>query len=823
MSAQAKRIDLNDGWEFRRVGDTVWYPATVPGCVHTDLLNNHLIPDPFYRDNEKQLQWIENEDWEYKKSFYADDSIAALSQDFHICFEGIDPYASVYLNDMLLNTAENAFDRIYFSLSSKLVKGNNVLRVVFPSLINAIDKLNNHPELPGGKQVFVRKPAYMYGWDWAPRFVTSGIWKEVYLEKVDNPRIFGFYYVISSLGISKAIVDLHFEVECSDDLQYSYAVSDNMGHIVQSDSINHGKCSECDYFDPRKIELVIQNPKLWWCNGLGEPYIYMYKLVIKKDGKVADAKEIKIALRTIELVNNKTNGFYFKLNGEPVYMKGANYVPMSSFPSSVTKADHERLINDAVKCNFNMLRVWGGGYYESDDFYDLCDEKGILVWQDFMFACAMYPGTKEFVDNVKGEALYNVNRLRNHPCIALWCGNNEIDEGWHNWGWQQQFKYSASDSAKIWNYYLDLFQGVLPEIVSENSSGVPYVPTSPKIGWGHPEAMQEGDSHYWGVWWGMEPFEMYEKKIPRFMSEFGFQGFPDNRTINEFTKPEDRYFYSDVMKAHQKHPTGYETINTYMEREYKVPQDFDSYIYVSQLLQAYGIKRAIEAERRAKPYCMGSLYWQLNDCWPVVSWSSIDYYGRWKALQYFTKQLYADMLVSPTEDNGKIKVYVVSDRLSPATGNLKVEIFDMSGKQLFKDEEAEIIKANSSASYYSIDKEDIQKLGNLNSLYLKATFVEDNKARDTYSNFYYFVLPKELALKDPEIKIRFTKPHNRTYISLISTQFAKNVHIDFGDADIRIPDDYFDMEPNKEVLIPLENYTNEDTEQIKVISLFDIH
>ena len=787
-----KKILLHSNWQFRQAGKEKWYPAEVPGTVHTDLLNNNLIPDPFFRDNEKKLQWIENEDWEYKTIFdLSDDTFERRI--INLVFDGLDTYAKVYLNDHLIITADNMFRKWEYDCKGIIDKKGNVLRILFKSPIKTVDSFANAyykkegiKGLPGGNRVFARKAAYHYGWDWAPRFVTSGIWRNVYLETWSTKSIGDLAVDITGLNESKADVILRAEIaeeiirylregDVLDEEEINYSITDMKGNEIKFETINRGYLVYTKSLPDYKIEEVlfkfeINNPKLWWCNGLGDPYMYKYKFIIKKGDEVIDEKIFSFGVRKIELVQEKDSGgesFYFKLNDVPVFMKGANFIPMDCFLPNVTKEKYQKIIKDVKESNMNMLRVWGGGVYEDNEFYNQCDENGILVWQDFMFACAMNPGDSAFLNNVKLEAKDNIKRLQNHPCIALWCGNNEVDEGWNNWGWQKEFNYDGKDSAFIRDAYLKLFNDILPECLNvkgkENRivTDIPggeypynfirdnkyfcrnYVPTSPKIGWGHPEAMKEGDSHYWGVWWGMEPFDVLEKKIPRFMSEYGFQAFPNMETIEKFTLPEDRFLYSDVLKSHQKHPVGYETIQKYMEREYNVPTDLKEYIRTSQLLQGYGLKKAIEAQRRAKPYCMGTLFWQLNDCWPGITWSAIDYYGNKKLLQSVVSKCYEKILVSPTIEDSLLKVFIISDKLTKTDGALYLNLKNaITGETVYYKEINNEIPENSSKIYFQTDLNSL--LGNMNKdeLILDCKFISTDNSEE-YNNNLIFVKPKE--------------------------------------------------------------------------------
>lgn len=655
-----------DKWEFRNTKDKVFLPAIVPGTVHTDLLSNNIIEDPFYRDNEKKVQWIEKEDWVYRTEF-----TVSGNKKIDLVFEGLDTYAEVLLNGNRLLNADNMFVGYRISNVNKyLNSGKNLLEVVFRSPIAVEDSLakvfyesTGITKLPETGRIFTRKAAYHYGWDWSPRFVTCGIWRNAYLEVYDGVRI-NDVYVKQNINEDYSKATLDFDVELNT------AEKDNFDiEVVCEDGKINKRYSAKD-----KILITIDNPILWWSNGAGEPYLYKFRVALKKGDKVYDTKFINIGIRKIELIQEQDSAgtsFYFRLNGRPVFMKGANFIPADNFLPRVTKENYQELIKTAKETNMNMLRVWGGGVYEDDEFYNQCDENGILVWQDFMFACAMYPWDNNFKDKVSEEAEYNIKRLRHHPSIALWCGNNEIDEGWKNWGWQNN--YNEEQKKLIWNGYREVFQELLPELVNKNTDGVPYVSSSPQIGWGHKESMTQGDSHYWGVWWGLEKFDTLEKKVPRFMSEYGFQGFPDTSTINKFTTIDDRYLFSDVLKVHQKHPTGYETLTKYLEKYNLKADDYNGFIKNTQDLQILCLKTAIEVQRLAKPYCMGTLLWQFNDCNPVISWSIVDYYRTPKPSLDVVRRLYDDILIIPREENGMIRVYIVNDRNETVNGKLTLQ------------------------------------------------------------------------------------------------------------------------------------------------------
>jgi len=795
----AQNSDRNLGkehWIFRKKGDAKWLSASVPGTVHTDLFNNNVIPNPFYGTNEKQLQWIENEAWEYETSFVVSPS-ELKHKTIELQFDGLDTYAEVFLNGKSILNADNMFRTWKVEVKKHLKVGQNKLTVVFQSAVEKgkedAKKLNY--TLPGDEKIFTRKAQYQYGWDWGPRFVTAGIWKKVKLNFWNSVTIENVKYEQKLLSNEIAQLVFTTEVHCQQSGKYQLKIND----VSKIYSLKKGK-------NLLKIDYEIKKPKRWWSNGLGEAYLYPFTISLSKNNTMLSKKGMNIGLRTLELVQEKDNAgksFYFKLNGVPVFMKGANVIPPDSFLPRVKDSVYISIVKNAVEANMNMLRVWGGGVYADDTFYNECDKNGVLVWQDFMFACAMYPGDAAFLENVKQEVVDNVNRLQNHPSLALWCGNNENDEGWHNWGWQKQYKYSTADSTKIWNDYKKLFHELIPKTLDSLLSKEKnlYWPSSPSIGWGRKESLLQGDSHYWGVWWGMEPFEMYTKKVGRFMSEYGFQGMPDLETLRSFANESDLNLQSDVVKNHQKHPTGYQTIQAYMERDYKVPANFEDFAYVSQLLQAEGMKIAIEAHRRAKPYCMGTLYWQLNDCWPVTSWSSVDYFGTWKAFHYQAKRSFENVLVSVVEEENQYEVYVISDEVSSKKGKLVLQLLDFEGKILWQSASEIQVAENTAKVYYTMDKKMFEKFNSKQTvLSVKLVFFDS----DVKSTLFYFEKPKDLELKQPKITVKHLDENT---LEVSTDILAKNVFL--SSEGTHFSDNYFDLLPGEKKKIHFEGKTSE--------------
>lgn len=816
--SQNKERLLNTNWTFSQKGKNSWNKSEVPGCVHTDLFINKLIPDPFFGNNESKLKWIEDENWEYKTNFNI--SKADLKNDkIELVFEGLDTYARVLLNNHEILIADNMFRTWSVDIKSYLKAGNNSLHIIFESAVKKGKQLASllTYTLPGEEKVFTRKAQYQYGWDWGPRFVTCGISKNIKLRFLNVAEIKNIHYTVNKVTDSLASFTLKFDIHTYRDGYYDMFIKDLSNNEIFP-KLGQQVSLYSKGIRPFAITLKIPRPKLWWCNGMGEQNFYNYTIsLIKKSGGI-DTKTVSIGIRSIELVREQPeeNGgetFYFKLNGKPIFIKGANYIPPDNFLPRVTDNNYRLDVMLAKNAGMNMLRVWGGGVYADDEFYKTCDKNGILVWQDFMFACAMYPGDSTFINNVKMEASEQAHRLAAHPCIALWCGNNEVDEGWKNWGWQKQYNYSAKDSSKIWNDYVKLFHQVLPDIVKEHAQKTSYISTSPQIGWGHTESLTQGDSHYWGVWWGNEPFETYEKKVGRFMSEFGFQSLPDISTFQKITSIKKLLLATDVVQSHQKHPKGFQTIEAYMARDYKVPEKFEEYIYVSQLVQARGMQMAIEAHRRAKPYCMGTMFWQLNDCWPVTSWSAYDYYKQPKAFYYDLARLYDNILVSVIKTDYYYECHVLNDNLNEVSGNIELSIKDFSGKTLYSKQSPVNIKANSSLIYLRLTDEEIKNLDK-KECYISCKLLTDSSL--IKKTLYYFVPPKDLKLSQPVVDIRYSDDFGTVKIK--SNTLAKNIFIK---GLSYTENNYFDLEANEEYEITVLPF-GKTNQKLTFISLYDI-
>ncbi|MBN2009674.1 glycoside hydrolase family 2 protein [candidate division KSB1 bacterium] len=834
------RINLSGKWQFRQAHEKNWHPATVPGTVHTDLMADGKIKDSFYRMNEREQQWIDKVDWEYQRTFQVDDDI--LKKDhLELTFEGLDTYADIYLNDVLLLSTDNMFREWTVEAKSHLHPGENILRIYFHSPINTdlpklaelgydLPAVNDQSENGGlgNKRVsiFARKAGYHYGWDWGPRLITAGIWRDVELVGWNNTKILSMRIVQNQLDDNLAKLTAEFEINATGthNAELHVYLGDNDDDIAkQKVKLEHG-------IHTYNVPFEIKKPKRWWSNGLGEPHLYTVKGVVRIGKTRHDECITRIGLRTLRIVRDPDSdgsgkSFYVELNGVPVFAKGANYIPCDNFVPRVTRERYEQIIMDAVNAHMNMLRVWGGGIYENDIFYDLCDEHGIMVWQDFMFACAMYPGDQEFLENVREEAIQNVKRLRNHPCIALWCGNNENDTAWGygtdgGWTWKESYDKKIRD--QIWNDYEAVFHKMLPEIIDEFDPDRLYWPSSPLADFNKRADIEakSGDIHYWGVWHGNRLFENFDKNIGRFMSEYGFQSFPEFKSVKQYTLPEDWDIDSPVMMAHQRSGKGNRVIKWYMDHYYKEPKDFESLLYVGQLLQAWGVQRAMETHREHMPFCMGSLYWQLNDCWPVASWSSVDYYGRWKALHYAAKRTYQDILVLPREQDGELHVTIVSDRLQPLNAQLKLTLMDVDGIRSWENTQSVTIAANTSKLYFSQQLSTISAQLDTTRMFVVAQVMNDNK--EIARNILYFVTPRNLVLPTPKLDVSYAKLNNGYRITMSTDKLAKNVYFSI-DADGFLTDNYFDLLPGERKMLNFEcEERPEDFKtKVKIVTLRD--
>lgn len=798
------RFELKSQWQFKQEGTDQWHKADVPGCVHTDLMHNKIIENPYYRLNEKKLQWIGEKNWTYETTFdFPEDALA--KDHIGLIFKGLDTYAKVYLNGSLILSADDMFREWNVDVKQLLKSKNNSLRVEFRNVFDEnVPKWKSAPfrlqSFPNNDQadtminMYSRKAGFHFGWDWGPRLVTYGIWRPIYIEAWNDYKLNHVQIIQKEVTKEKASVTSAFEILSDKNQHVSIQVLSGSSQLASRE------------FDLKKgdnnlsLDFTIMNPRLWWTNGLGEQYLYNFDFLVKSENGAVDKKSVRTGIRSLEVVRQKDSlgiSMYVKLNGIPVFMKGADYIPQDNFQNRVSFERYKHMIKSARDANMNMLRLWGGGIFEDDTFYELCDEYGILIWHDFMFACGMYPADSHYLENVKQEIVDNVKRIRNHPSLALYCGNNENEVAWYNWGWKD--KYSSSEQKQYESDMKKLYYEVIPEALSLSDTTRYYHFTSPIAGFNNiPSGM--GDIHYWGVWHGKEPFENYEKNLARFVSEYGFQSYPEMNTIKKYAAPEDMNLHSEVMLSHQRCMSderrdkeyGNRLITTYMERYFETPKDFESYVYLSQVQQAFGVKMAIESHRRNMPYCMGSLFWQIDDCWPVASWSSIDYFGKWKALQYYAVREYSQTIVSPVIKDDKIEVFIVNDKPGEIKAELELKLYDFSGKELSRRTVPVTIKSTSSAVYFTADKDEV--LGNNDET--KTFVLAQVKVNGSLltENILFFVYPKDLELEKPKITMNLEKNSEGYLVELTADKFAKDVCLS-TDEDGFFTDNYFDLIP----------------------------
>ena len=831
-SAQSQTYVLDKGWEFSQAGSNEWMSARVPGTVHQDLLDHGRLPDPFYGMNEQKVQWVEKEDWFYRTVFTV--TADQLKSDAAwLTFEGLDTYADVYLNGSLLLKADNMFVGHKLAVKDVLREGENRLMIRFRSPVEETAPQwdtdgfnypadNDHSEKR--MSVYTRKAPYSYGWDWGIRLATSGIWRPVKLTFCNGAAIDDFFVRQQEVTEQVAKVDNQLEINnvtsTSKEAQVKvvYAYGEQADTLTRTVVLQPGKNS-------LSMPAWIEKPHLWMPNGWGDPALYTFTATVSVDGKEVASREEAIGLRSIRVVmedDKDGKSFYFEVNGKPMFAKGSNYIPGDALLPNMTGERYARLFEDIRAANMNMVRVWGGGIYEDDRFYEEADRNGILVWQDFIFACTTYPHDPTFLKRVSEEAVYNMRRLRNHASLAMWCGNNEIYEGMRYWGWKD--KYSPVVWKEMTEGYDVLFRQLLPELVEANDPGRFYMHGSPyEANWGRPESWKIADSHNWGTWYGQKPFESLDTEIPRFMSEYGFQAFPEMKTIRMFASPEDYELESPVMNAHQKASIGNFLIKKTMALYYKVPEKFEDLIYAGLILQGQGMRHGIEAHRRHRPYCMGSLPWQLNDSWPVVSWSSIDYYGNWKAMHYQIRRAFAPVLVDAIKEGNNLSYYIMSDRLTDEELTLNLELMDFNGKVYRKQKVDGLLPANTSKLFYQEPVE--QALAGRDSATTFMHMVVKSKKGEVLSDeIYYFAHPKDQFLPKTPLHWQVKQKKGYCEVTVKADKLARDIFIEVPVQGVRFSDNFFDLLPGqkKKVIITSPDGKSLDHLQVTVHQLSDV-
>ncbi len=774
--------------------------AIVPGCNYLDLMNAKIIRDPFYGENEKDVYWVSQRDWVYSKTFTVTAEELQNEKIALIC-KRLDTICTLYLNGEKIGEGENCFIAYEFDVKKYLKEGENTLEIRFESPVNYVKERYEKEKTPPNSNgqngiVRIRKPQCHFGWDWGPVLPVSGIGDEIFLEMRSEGKI----------------TDMKIRQKKNEDGSFTVSVK-LKGEFYE------GERAEISLISPDAEEMklkvtegefTVTEPQLWWThemNGKKEQALYTVKAVLKKGRKNLHSMEKQIGLRTIELdrsADEYGETFRFILNGVPVFAKGANFIPGDSIPTRFTKDKVEYLLDAALYSNMNMIRVWGGGYYESDDFYALCDKKGILVWQDFMFACQAYPFFDEaFLANVKKEIEYNIKRLRHHASLALWCGNNEIETmamGWLNFPkyikWTEKF-----------------FHNILPEEVRKYDEDTPFIPGSP-CGTGHMKEVDSdnyGDIHLWAVWHGLQNMKYYRKRMTRFCSEFGFESLPDIKTIRTFAEKEDYDIHSPVFMAHQKCNSGNDKMLYYIASRFRLPKNFEDLVYLSQVTQLECISDATEHWRRNKGRCNGSIYWQFNDCWGVCSWSSMDYYGNYKALQYRAKHFNAPVSVSVEDKDGKVRLYILNDRPKKQSLTLKCKIFDFETGIIQEKSRDFEVDALDNYECFTIYEKQLKRKFDLSRIGVKAELYKNGRLINEKT--YLFRPEKELQLKKPEFTLTAEQIGDEIAITVKSDRFARLVRVESSLSMLPLSDNYFDLLPGESKTVTMKIDTKLDLRQ----------
>lgn len=780
---------LNGMWRVNSADDEIKLSVSVPGTVYSSMLDNNMLEDPFYRLNQYEALKISEKDFIFAYDFIPETEMLKNDRIF-LQFDGIDTIAEIYLNDKAVGSAENMHRTYKYDVTDVIKSGTNSLRVYIHSPIKYIKDKNDELKLWGVASTMsgyphIRKAHYMYGWDWGPVLPDAGIWRSVSLVgvkfgSIENVRIRQEHKENSV----KLCIDTEIGNTTTDDLYLECVITDPDGvnSIVKTNRPKQHNSAVC----------VILNPKLWNVRGFGKQNLYEVKVKLYHKEMLVDAKKLKIGLRTIEVCRRKDDigeEFCFKVNGLKIFAMGANYIPEDNFIGRCSRERTEWLLRDCAAANYNMIRVWGGGYYPDDWFYEICDELGLLVWQDMMFACSVYNGNDPaFCDNIEKELVDNVRRISHHACIAIWCGNNEIESAWQYWGLPNDYELKQG--------YLNMFENIAPKVIAQNAPDQFYWPSSPSSGGGFNDsgAKNKGDIHYWEVWHSLKPFTEYKKYLFRFCSEYGFESIPCMKTVRSFAEEKDFNLMSPVMEAHQKCENGNEKLMYYLAQMAHYPYSFENLVYASQLVQADAIRLNVEQMRRHRGICMGSLYWQVNDCNPVISWSSIDYFGRWKALHYYARKFYAPVLCSVDDsDKNKLVINVSNERTAEFSGHIRWRVRKNTTEIIAEGNSGEFTVAPLSAmNCFSVTSE---MTGLKEADYSQYTLEYSLMHKDAVISCqtYMYCLPKQFDFLPPEISVRCDSLGDKFHLVFSSENYAKGVYIDFDEFDVIFGDNWFDI------------------------------
>ena len=804
---------LMDHWTLEVSGQGEKIQAKVPGSVYADLLAAGKMKDPYYRDNELEALALMENDFLYTENFVPEEGVLDCPHQV-LRFEGIDTVADIRLNGVLLSHVENMHRTFEFDVAGVLKPGENWLEVKFYSPTKWIREKYAESPADGSSDAMrgfanLRKAHCMFGWDWGPHLPDAGLWRPVYLLGVNGGKL-DSVHIRQRHQHGRVKLEIKPEMSYIDvkDISYTVELIDPQGNVSR-------------YEDSPK-EILVEHPQLWWPHGYGEQPLYTVKVTAFSNGRELDSWQRRIGLRTLTMHMEKDEhgeSFAHEVNGVQIFAMGADYIPEDNILSRVTPERTRRLLEQCVAANFNCVRVWGGGYYPDDAFYDACDELGLLVWQDFMFACAVYNLTLDFAENIRAEFLDNVRRLRHHASLGLWCGNNEMEMFVDQGEWVRNPRQKAD--------YIRMYEYLIPEVLREHDPDTFYWPASPSSGGGfdNPNDPTRGDVHYWSVWHGMEPFSGYRKHQFRYLSEFGFESLPCLKTVETFTEPQDRNLFSYVMEKHQRCSRGSMLTMAYLQQRYLYPTSFEMILYASQLLQADAIRYGVEHFRRIRGVCMGAVYWQLNDCWPVASWASIDYTGRWKALHYYAKRFFAPVMLSCCEEG----MLSQEPNVNAEPYNMEKSIRLSVANETMK-ERACIVKWALRDNLGNIQQEETISLTvpALSSVWLDkvelpdADIFEDYVSYDLYENgqrisggTVIFSMPKYFHYADPQLSCRVEGDE----IVVSAKAYAKSVEVQNENEDLLLSDNYFDMNAGETRVKVLSG----SVDNLRLRSVYDIH
>lgn len=800
------QYSLNGQWEFKNSDTKKWSMGKVPGTLLSDLYNSGKIDDPFWRDNEAKVYNFFKNDYEYQKTFLMNREQIEFDK-IILNFDGLDTIAGIFVNGEKIASTSNMHRTYKFDVKEYLVVGTNTIKVYFYSSLNYVKNKNKEFALPGNGDsieghTHLRKAHYMFGWDWAPKLPDIGIWKDVYLEFYSMAKWKDVY--VRQLH-EKEFVKLIVKMEVDN-------VDKNIqkAELILTSPIGKEIRKEIDILESSTVNLEIDKPYLWWPRGFGDQFLYKLECNLFRNDVVIDTKKMSLGLRelTVNIDSDQWGEqFAFEVNGKKIFSMGANYIPEDSLLGNTSKEKTKQLIEDCARANFNTIRVWGGGIYPSNYFYELCDQYGIIVWQDLMFACGFYDlQNEDFIKETKEEIKDNLKRIRNHPSLGVICGNNEIEMFFGDG------RIEATEKNK--EDYIHFFEEKIFKVVKQVVPDAFYWPSSPSSGGNFYNTNSEdmGDGHNWDVWHGNEPFTAYRETFYRYMSEFGFESLPDIKTIESFTNPEDRNLFSYIMERHQKNQSGNTKILSYLAENFKYPKDFSSLVYVSQVLQAEAMRYGVEHWRRNRGRCMGTLYWQLNDCWPVSSWSSIDYYGRWKASHYAAQKFYAPVLLSAKENGRMVEFHVSNETLESWAGQIKCSLLNKSGVILQSDTSNVNIEPLSTEKITEITYDFIE---DSKDLYVSYQLIEEDQVLSVGS--VLFVPTKHFNFDPPNIKCFIDEDKEDFIIKLTSESFAKFVELKLKDYDVVFSDNYFDLNAGNKKKVFLKK--NELSQNISVLEL----